>query len=353
MSLVVEVVRSGFVESRHQARMLTLDAAGRPVEAHGAVHVLASPRSSMKPLQALGMLRAGLGLSGELLALACASHAGEPYHVEGVRKILAGAGLDESALRCPEDYPEDRAVTDRGRVYMNCSGKHAAMLATCVQNDWPLETYLQPPHPLQRAIRATVEELTGERTAASGVDGCGAPLFFVSMLGVARAFTTLALSTAADPDDDAGKRTEHDTEGRAEGRAEGGTEGGTDEGGTDEGTQVGPVSAVSTAGRRPRVVFDAMRAHPEWTSGTHRPEAALMRALPGLVVKAGAEGFQAFVFEDGRAGVIKVEDGAGRGRTPLTVAALRTLGLTSPELDALATQPVLGGGRPVGELRVR
>jgi L-asparaginase II len=96
-----------------------------------------------------------------------------------------------------------------------------------------------------------------------------------------------------------------------------------------------------------------MRAHPEWTSGAHRPEAALMRALPGLVVKAGAEGFQAFVFEDGRAGVIKVEDGAGRGRTPLTVAALRTLGLTSPELDALAMQPVLGGGRPVGELRVR
>jgi L-asparaginase II len=344
MSLVVEVVRSGFVESRHQARMLTLDAAGRPVEAHGAVHVPASPRSSMKPLQALGMLRAGLGLSGELLALACASHAGEPYHVEGVRKILAGAGLDESALRCPEDYPEDRAVTDRGRVYMNCSGKHAAMLATCVQNDWPLATYLEPPHPLQRAIRATVEELTGERMVASGVDGCGAPLFFVSMLGVARAFASLALSTEAGTDDGAGERTEHDVEGRAEGRGEGRAEG------RDEGTQ---VDTVSTAARRPRVVFDAMRAHPEWTSGAHRPEAALMRALPGLVVKAGAEGFQAFVFEDGRAGVIKVEDGAGRGRTPLTVAALRTLGLTSPELDALAMQPVLGGGRPVGELRVR
>jgi L-asparaginase II len=96
-----------------------------------------------------------------------------------------------------------------------------------------------------------------------------------------------------------------------------------------------------------------MRAHPEWTSGTHRLEAALMRALPGLLVKAGAEGFQAFAFEDGRAGAVKVEDGARRGLAPLTVAALRTLGLTSPELDALAAQPVLGGGRPVGELRVR
>ncbi|MET8007053.1 asparaginase [Nonomuraea glycinis] len=338
MSLVVEVVRSGFVESRHQARMLTLDATGTPVAVHGAVHVPASPRSSMKPLQALGMLRAGLGLSGELLALACASHAGEPYHVEGVRRILAGAGLEESALRCPEDYPEDRTVTDRGRVYMNCSGKHAAMLATCVRNDWPLETYLEPRHPLQRAIRATVEELTGERVLASGVDGCGAPLFFISMLGVARAFATLALapesSTSPAGSPDSATRPADSPEGGPEAGAEGGPERGTEGG-------VGP-----------RGVFDAMREHPEWTSGTHRPEAALMRALPGLLVKAGAEGFQAFVFEDGRAGVIKVEDGAGRGRTPLTVAALRTLGLTSPELDALAAQPVLGGGRPVGELRV-
>ncbi|MFG1941557.1 asparaginase [Nonomuraea sp. NPDC048826] len=302
MSLVVEVVRSGFVESRHEVRMLALDTAGTPAEAHGAVHVPASPRSTMKPLQALAMLHNGLNLGGELLALACASHAGEPFHVDGVKKILAGAGLDESALRCPEDYPEDRRVTDFGRVHMNCSGKHAAMLATCVANDWPTASYLEVTHPLQRAIRTTVEELSGERIAASGVDGCGAPLFFVSMLGVAKAFRSLALA------------------------------------GADS---------------RERAVFDAMRAHPEWTSGTHRQEAALMRALPGLMVKAGAEGFQAFAFEDGRAGVIKIEDGSGRARTPLTVMALRSLGLTSPPLDALATHHVLGGGEPVGELRVR
>ncbi|MDA0634059.1 asparaginase [Nonomuraea sp. MCN248] len=302
MALVVEVVRSGFVESRHEARMLALDAVGSPVEVHGAVHVPASPRSAMKPLQVLAMLRNGLDLTGEPLALACASHSGEPYHVEGVRKILAGAGLDEAALRCPEDYPEDRRVTERGRVHMNCSGKHAAMLATCVANGWPTASYLEVTHPLQRAVRAAVEELTGERIAASGVDGCGAPLFFVSMLGVARAFRSLALG--------AGDSLE-------------------------------------------RAVFDTMRAHPEWTSGTDRHEAALMRALPGLMVKAGAEGFQAFAFEDGRVGVIKVEDGSGRARTPLTVAALRSLGLTSPALDALAVHHVTGGGEPVGELRVR
>ncbi|GGO68298.1 asparaginase [Nonomuraea cavernae] len=297
MSLVVEVVRSGFVESRHQARMLTFDADGRPGETHGAVHVPASPRSSMKPLQALGMLRAGLRLDGELLALACGSHAGEPYHVNGARKILAGAGLDESALRCPEDYPEDRAVTERSRVRMNCSGKHAAMLATCVVNDWPVTGYLDPAHPLQRAIRATVEELTGERVAASGVDGCGAPLFFVSMVGVARAFRTF------------------------------------------------PLAADDSFERR---IYHAMTAHPEWTSGTGRMEATLMRAVPGLMLKAGAEAFEAFALADGRVGVVKVEDGSSRARTPLTVAALRALGV---DVDLPAT-PVMGGGRPVGELRV-
>ncbi|MEU7742049.1 asparaginase [Nonomuraea sp. NPDC049158] len=302
MSLVVEVVRSGFVESTHHVRMLTVDAAGDPVAAHGAVHVPASPRSAMKPLQALGMLRAGLVLDGELLALACASHSGEPYHVDGVRKILAEAGLTESALLCPEDYPFERAATDLGRVYMNCSGKHAAMLATCVLNDWPTATYLEPAHPLQRTIRRTVEELTGERVAASGVDGCGAPLFFVSMVGVTRAFRALALGEA---------------------------------------------------GSYERRIFDAMRAHPEWTSGTIRPEAELMRALPGLMVKVGAEGFDAFVFEDGRAGAVKVEDGAQRARTPVTVAALRSLGLDAPELDTMAHPPLMGGGRAVGELRLR
>jgi L-asparaginase II len=290
--------------------MLVVGADGAVIRAHGAVDALASPRSSMKPLQALGMLRAGLDLDGKALALACASHSGEAFHVAGVREILAGAGLDEDALRCPADLPEDaesrRQVLRSGgeprSVTMNCSGKHAAMLATCVINGWPTETYLDPPHPLQRAIRSTVEELTGERVAATGVDGCGAPLFFVSMTGVLRAF------------------------------------------------RVFPLSPYGTPERR---IADAMRAHPAWTSGTHRPETALMRAVPGLMLKAGAEAFDAFAFEDGRAGVVKIEDGGQRARTTVTVAALRALGAGGPELDALAVGRVLGGGRPVGEVRVR
>ncbi|MBB2909253.1 L-asparaginase II [Streptosporangium becharense] len=309
-SLLVEVVRSGFVESTHRVRMLAVAADGSPVRVHGAVDALVSPRSSLKPLQALAMVRAGLPLEGELLALSCASHAGESFHVDGVRRILAGAGLEEDALGCPEDLPEDpasreellRSGGDRARVYMNCSGKHAAMLATCVVNGWPPETYLDPAHPLQRAIRATVEELTCERVAATGVDGCGAPLFFVSMVGVTRAFRAMVQAEPGTPE---------------------------------------------------RRVVDAFRDHPEWTSGTTRPEARLMRAVPGLMVKAGAEAFDAFVFSDGRSGTVKVEDGGQRARVPAVVEALGALGFRGPELDELATGVLLGGGRPVGEIRLR
>ncbi|WP_347943189.1 asparaginase [Sphaerisporangium sp. TRM90804] len=306
----MEVVRSGFVESVHHARVFAIDAEAATVAAYGDVAAAASPRSSMKPLQALGMLRAGLDLDGELLALSCASHSGEDFHIEGVGKILAGVGLDAGALECPEDLPLDTAAAHRvlraggapARITMNCSGKHAAMLATCVANGWPTDGYLHPAHALQRAIRATAEELTGERVAATGVDGCGAPLFFASMAGITRAYRALTLAAP----------------------------------GTHE-----------------RRVVDAMRAHPEWTSGTTRAEAALMRAIPGLVLKSGAEAFDAFAFEDGRAATVKIEDGGQRARVPVTVATLRALGLDAPELNALATPPQLGGGRPVGEVRVR
>ncbi|MEV5413357.1 asparaginase [Thermopolyspora sp. NPDC052614] len=308
--LIVEVVRSGFVESVHRARVLAVADGGEPVRAHGEVAVPVSPRSTMKPLQAVGMLRAGLDLDDRSLALACASHAGEPFHVDGVRKILADAGLGESALQCPPALPESqdaaheliRSGREPGRVHMDCSGKHAAMLATCVVNGWPIADYRHPTHPLQRAIRRTVDELTGERAVATGVDGCGAPLFFVSMVGVVRAYRALVAAPPGSPE---------------------------------------------------RRVADAMRAHPEWTSGTTRFENILMRALPGLLAKAGAEAFFAFVHEDGRAGAVKIEDGARRARLPVVVAALRALGLDAPELIPFTATPVLGAGEPVGEIRVR
>src|SRR5688572_27369767 len=198
--VVAEVWRGDFLESVHHGTVVATDASGDPVLSIGRPGDVAFPRSSNKPLQALAMLRAGLDLDGELLALACASHSGEDFHVEGALRILAQAGLTEDALRCTPDLPlgdEARARhLARGLAaapkYMNCSGKHAAMLATCVVNGWSTEDYLDPAHPLQVATRATIEDVAGEPVAQVGVDGCGAPIFAISLTGLARAFGRLA-----------------------------------------------------------------------------------------------------------------------------------------------------------------
>jgi L-asparaginase II len=167
-----------------------------------------------------------------------------------------------------------------------------------VVNGWPTGSYLDPQHPLQQAIRSTAEDLAGQQVAATGVDGCGAPLFALTLAGLARAFRTLVLAAPGTPE---------------------------------------------------RRVADAMRAYPAWTSGTSRDERKLMDAVPGLLVKGGAEGVDAFALSDGRAGAVKVDDGAHRARTPVTVAALRLLGVTVP--DELATAPVIGGQAEVGVIR--
>jgi L-asparaginase II len=269
------------------------------------------PRSSNKPVQAAAMRSLGLDLEGELLALASASHSGEDFHVTGVRKILASAGLGEDALRCPPALPIDEGTLWRilgaggrpDRVHNNCSGKHAAMLATCVTSGWPTETYRDPGHPLQREIKARLEQLSDEKVAATGVDGCGAPLFAVSLTGLARAFGSLVLAA--------------------------------------------PQSAE-------RSVADAVRAHPEWASGTTRADRALMAAVPGLLVKSGAEGVHGFALADGRAGAVKMEDGAPRAVPAVTVALLRLLGAAEAEpgaLDQVADLHIYGGGQVVGEIR--
>jgi L-asparaginase II len=280
----------------------------------GPVHEPMFPRSSNKPLQAAAMVRCGLGLDGKLLALAAASHSGEDYHVAGAREILAGAGLTEDDLQCPPSMPIDeesmRAMVRRGagpdRVHMNCSGKHAAMLATCVAAGWPTGSYRDPEHPLQQEIRRTIEELAGEPVAAVGVDGCGAPIFALTVTGLATAFRAVVLASPGSPE---------------------------------------------------RTVADAMRAYPDWTSGSKRPERALMEAVPGLLLKSGAEGVEAFALADGRAGAFKIEDGMARARPPVTVALLRALGAAGePGVDQAALErighvEIRGGGQPVGEVR--
>jgi L-asparaginase II len=312
--ILAEVIRSGFAESCHRGSVVVLGPDGQAVLRAGETRAAAFPRSANKPMQAAGMLRAGLDLDGKLLALAAASHSGEAFHVTGVREILAGAGLGEDALRCPPALPLDerelrrvlREGGDEDRIHMNCSGKHAGMLAACAATGWPTGSYLDADHPLQREIRRTVEYLSGEAPGATGVDGCGAPLLALSLTGLARAYGTMI-------------------------RAE--------------------------PGSVPRRVADAMRAYPEWTSGTNRPENALMEAVPGLLLKSGAEGVVAFALPDGHAGAVKIADGAARALPALAVALLRWLGADTADgadgaaLDQIATIPVLGGGRPVGHIR--
>jgi L-asparaginase II len=314
--VLVEVVRSGFVESEHRGALVITAPDGSVLFEAGDVRRPVYPRSSNKPLQALGMLRAGLELDGADLALACASHNGEPGHVDRALAMLTRHGLTEDDLVCPPSYPlhepsrveADRDGRGQRRLTMNCSGKHTAMVCTCATQGWPVAGYTDPKHPLQEAIAGTITELIGEPIAHTGVDGCGAPLFAFSLTGLARAFGKLVTATG------------------------------------------GPQ----------RRIADAMRAHPWLVAGTGREDTMLMLTVEGLLAKGGAEGVHAVSLPDGTAIALKVDDGMQRPRNPLLVAALGALGAL-PEnpaarsvLDGLGhgAGEVLGGGRPVGELRI-
>ncbi|NMH90172.1 asparaginase [Pseudonocardia bannensis] len=307
---IARVVRGGVVESVHLGHLAGLDASGTVTVRRGDPATVIFPRSSLKPVQAVAMLRAGLDLDGELLALACASHSGEDAHLAGVARLLAGAGLAERDLQNTPGRPLDEAAAVSWRaagrpaasLAQNCSGKHAAMLATCVAAAWDTATYRDPGHPLQRAIRDTVAELTGDGADARAhvtVDGCGAPLFSCTLGGLARALARIA----------------------------------TAEGGTPE-----------------HRVAAAIRAHPWWLGGTGRTVTRLIEGVPGLIAKDGAEGMFAAALPDGRAVALKVLDGAARPVPVVVAAALRALGADAPVLDEVGRVDVLGHGEPVGSV---
>lgn len=307
--VVVEVTRSGLVESRHHADVVALDADGRVAVAAGRTNEPMYPRSACKPAQAVAMLRLGLPFEGEALALATASHSGEEFHLSGVRRMLDRFGLDESALRNTPAWPHSeaamlarvRAGDEPSALAAPCSGKHAAMLVTCVVNDWPTGDYVHPGHPLQKMITATIGELAGERIEHVAVDGCGAPAAAMTLSGLAMTFRTIATAEAGSPE---------------------------------------------------RHVFEAARAHPTFVSGTTRDEATLTTGVPGLFCKAGAEGVLAAALDDGRAVAVKIADGSRRGRMAVLAEMLRRLGVNGDVLDELRSAPILGGGHPVGEVRV-
>ena len=300
--IVAAVDRNGVDESFHHGTVVVADPSGCRALV-GDIDTVIYPRSSLKPLQTTAMLDAGLRLDSRGLALACASHDGSPAHLAVVREVLANAGRSEADLATTPDLPYDRGEAERvlaaggGRtsLQMNCSGKHAAMIATCVAAGWPVDGHLEPDHPLQAHIAATVERLTGD-VAHVGVDGCGAPTHAVPIGGLALAISAIAAER--------GK------------------------------------------------VWSAMTAHPELVGGPERPVSVLMRAVPGLMAKDGAEGVFVAGLLDGRAVVVKISDGASRAAAVVAAAALRTLGVDVPdEVDALLAPPVLGGGRTVGRVR--
>jgi L-asparaginase II len=311
--VLVEVVRSGWVESVHRGRVVVLDAEGRTTTDLGPVADAVLLRSCAKPLQALALVKAGWDPAPDQLALACASHDGTEEHVEVVLRTLADAGLSVDDLANTPGYALDpeagayqRVTEGPDRIHHNCSGKHAGMLATCRSRSWPTDGYLDPGHPLQEAIAMTIEQLMGERASHTAIDGCGAPITAVPLSGLARAFARLA-------------RGAPDT---AEGR-----------------------------------VADAMRQHPELVGGERRSVTRLMHAVPGLIAKDGAEGAYVAALSDGRTVAVKIDDGALRASEVVVASAIAHLvGEDAPGVDLdllaeVALPDVEGGGVPVGEIR--
>ena len=296
--ILAEVVRSGVVESVHAGHFVALNSDGSILAQKGDPTLPMYSRSSLKSIQAAAMARAGLDIEARLLALVCGSHAGTQVHQDGALEILAKAGLDASALMCVMDRPLDetlRRSAESTRLAMNCSGKHAGMILTCHINGWPIDSYLDPSHPLQLAIAAEVEAMSGEKISHISVDGCGAPLFMFSLLGLARAIRALTIST----------------------------------------------DYVHQS------VAQACRENPEMVSGDGRLATRMMQKLPGLFMKDGAEAVNAASLPDGCAFALKISDGNARATPAVTQAILKLFGVDAHEVP----EPVYGGGKNIGSIR--
>lgn len=281
----VRVWRGERIESLHDVHAAVADPEGRLRSAHGDPGRGAWVRSSIKPIQVLPLVEEGLverfGFTGPELAVMVGSHGAQPFHLEAVRGILGRADLDPGLLQCGPHMPLDdeaaaelwRSGREPDRIHNNCSGKHAGMLAACRGMGWPLETYLDPDHPLQERIHRTLAELAGlpPSEVPRAVDGCGAPTFFFPVSAMATAFARLA---RADRERD-----------------------------TDRARAIG-------------LVMDTMAAHPEHVAGTGRVDTDLMaRVGRRVVVKTGAEGvFCAALRESGLGLALKVADGGKRAQ---------------------------------------
>ncbi|MEY3308508.1 MAG: hypothetical protein RLZZ413_2546 [Pseudomonadota bacterium] len=290
---MVELWRGGLLESAHSGHAVICDAAGEVIEAWGDPAAMIFPRSSCKMIQALPLIESGAadaaGLTAAQLALSCASHQGAALHTGMVTRWLADLGLGESDLRCgshwPYDVPEhDRLVLAHEKpcqIHNNCSGKHAGFL-TLTQHLRAGPDYVDPDHPIQRAIRAATEEVTEETSPGYGIDGCSAPNFATTLHGLARAMGRFAAASDAG---DARQRAMH---------------------------------------RLTR----AMAAHPDLVAGEGRACTELMRAMGGRVaIKTGAEAVFVAILPDQQRGIaVKIADGNSRASEAVIAALLVRLG---------------------------
>ncbi len=312
------VDRNGFVESRHIGAAVVLSPEGDVVAAHGDIGALVLPRSSMKPMQAIGSITAGASLAGEALAVSTASHVGTDRHAALVSDMLTEGGFSTDDLECPPAWPSDSAARDgmirRGeqmsRLRMNCSGKHAAMLLACRASGWDPRGYTDPTHPLQVHIREVTERLVGEKLQHTAIDGCGAPVYAMTLHGLARGVHRLGTASARSP-----------------------------------------FALYRTSGELVR----AVRENPWAVEGPGRPDTIAVESL-GVFSKYGAEGVMTMVAPNGTTVASKTLDGSTRVGTILAATLLHRAGaVTDDQLTAvteLLPLDVLGGGHPVGRVRV-
>lgn len=306
--MLARVVRSGVTESVHDGAIAVVDGGGRVIATQGDVDRRFFARSSIKPFQAHVSQASGAGLPPEWLAVASSSHDGTPTQLAIVRVMLESVGLTESDLGCPAAWP--LAMSSRSRlllggqahplaIYHNCSGKHAGFLRASLASGWDRASYLSPDHPIQTRVRELLEEVTGERDVALGVDGCGAPTPTISAIGLARAFSRL---------------------------------------GNDE---------------RFAEVFTVMHRYPRLVSGVGRADAEVAIATHS-VAKSGAEGSIGIALRNRGAIAVKVLDGSDRAIGPVAAAVLSDLGWITPRmgerLAAALRVPMSGGGRDVGSV---
>ena len=306
---LVEVERSGVVESVHLGDIAVCDASGALLASAGDPDRVAFARSCMKPLQAAVSLASIEGtVTDREIAVMCSSHNGEPVHVRAVRSLLKRGGLDEGVLRNPVARPMDPEAAARvkgpKRVYQDCSGNHAGMLVASADAGWPLDSYRSRSHPHHRQLLPLVRRLAAAEPVL-GVDGCGIPVHGLPLRGHATLYARMAVTA---PDHPALVR-----------------------------------------------VLDAMHAEPYLVGGRERDDTAVMEVAPDLVMKEGAEALNCVLARSDGIGVaVKIHDGGYRAAGPATIEALHQLGLLPPGARrrlGSAWRPTLpGGDRPAATI---